>query len=134
MKVILDTNIFLSSALFGGKISRLHSFCFSATKVYISEFILREVEEKLLNKFGVEVEKVEFILSEISSTCIVAVPIGAMPEICRDADDNNILHLAKTIEADFIITGDKDLLDLKFFKKTEIISPANFSKRFVEEQ
>lgn len=134
MKVIFDTNVFLSAIMYGGKISRVHNFCLANTQIYTSAFILGEIEEKLIDKFGVEDSKVEYILSEIASTCLVVIPTGTIPEICRDKDDNNILHLAKFIHADFIITGDHDLLDLKFFKKTEIISPAGFSKRFIEEQ
>ena len=134
MKVVLDTNVYLSSVMFSGKVSRVHNFCFANSQVYISEYIIRELEEILLYKFKVESSKVELILSEIVSTCVVAHPKGAIPEICRDADDNNILHLAKSAQVDFIVTGDKDLLDLQFFKKTEIISPAEFVKRFIEEQ
>ena len=134
MTIILDTNVLISSIMYGGRVSRVHNFCFANGRVFISKFILGELEEKLLLKFNIENSKVGYILSEIASTCIVAVPKGLVPEICRDVDDNNILHLEKTIHADFIITGDKDLLDLKFFKKTEIISPADFAKRYIEEQ
>jgi putative PIN family toxin of toxin-antitoxin system len=132
--IILDTNILLSSVMYGGRVSRVHNFCLSNGEVYISKFILDELEEKLLYKFKIENSQVEYILAEIASTCITVLPKGVMPEICRDPDDNNILHLAKSVHADFIISGDKDLTDLKFFKQTEIISPRDFAKRFIEEQ
>lgn len=41
--------------------------------------------------------------------------------ICRDDDDNHLLALAKKSNADYIITGDKDLLDINKFEKTRII-------------
>jgi uncharacterized protein len=46
--------------------------------------------------------------------------------ICRDPDDDKFLELAKTIDADFIISGDKDLLELKQFQNTTILKPSQF--------
>ena len=53
-------------------------------------------------------------------------PRSEKPAICRDPDDNNILWLAQDIAADLIITGDQDLLVLKKFKNTQIISPREY--------
>ncbi len=44
-------------------------------------------------------------------------------KISRDYSDDNILALAKSANAKYIVTGDKDLLTLKEFEGTEIISP-----------
>jgi len=48
--------------------------------------------------------------------------------VCRDKQDNFILELAETSKAEFIITRDKDLLDLlnKKWKKTKIVKPEDF--------
>lgn len=46
--------------------------------------------------------------------------------VCRDPKDNFLLALAKDGKADYLITGDKDLLDLQKFGKTKIITIANF--------
>lgn len=46
--------------------------------------------------------------------------------ICRDFKDNILLEVALTGKADFLVSGDKDLLVLKKFKKTKIIFPADF--------
>ena len=57
---------------------------------------------------------------------IVVEPKSEKPSICRDKDDNNILHVADYINADIIITGDNDLLDLKKFNKIDIVRPRQF--------
>ena len=49
--------------------------------------------------------------------------------ICRDSKDNFLLALAKDAGADFLITGDKDLLSLKTFGNTKIISLNEFVKQ-----
>ncbi|MDO5615364.1 MAG: putative toxin-antitoxin system toxin component, PIN family [Cruoricaptor ignavus] len=46
--------------------------------------------------------------------------------ICRDIKDNFLLSLAKDSETDFLITGDKDLLELQFFEKTRILTITEF--------
>lgn len=47
-------------------------------------------------------------------------------DICRDPDDNHLLALCKDGKADLLITGDKDLLVLKKFRKTRVLAPAEF--------
>jgi putative PIN family toxin of toxin-antitoxin system len=47
-------------------------------------------------------------------------------DICRDDKDNFLLSLAKDGKADYLLTGDNDLLILKKFGKTKIITIANF--------
>jgi len=44
----------------------------------------------------------------------------------RDADDLYLLALAETVEADFILTGDKDLLSLQFHRQTKIVTYKEF--------
>ena len=48
---------------------------------------------------------------------------------CRDEKDNFLLSLAKDGKADFLISGDLDLISLKKFEKTEILTIADFVKR-----
>jgi putative PIN family toxin of toxin-antitoxin system len=95
---------------------------------------LNEFYGKLEGKFKTDPDTIAEVRLRMESDFEKVKPKGKIPDLCRDRDDNNILHLAKTIHADFIITGDKDLLDLKFFKQTEIVSPGPFSKRFIEIQ
>ncbi|MGB3524634.1 MAG: putative toxin-antitoxin system toxin component, PIN family [Flavobacteriales bacterium] len=54
------------------------------------------------------------------------VTVRSVVELCRDPDDDHFLALCKDGKADFLITGDKDLLVLKTFMKTRIIDPAEF--------
>lgn len=49
--------------------------------------------------------------------------------VCRDPKDNQFLDVAIASEALFLITGDKDLLSLKTFRTTRIITPREFLKQ-----
>ncbi len=50
--------------------------------------------------------------------------------MCRDAKDDKFIEVAFNGKADFIITGDKDLLVLNPFKNIEIITVNDFLTRF----
>jgi uncharacterized protein len=47
---------------------------------------------------------------------------------CRDPKDNYLLALAKDSSADFLITGDRDLLVLERFDRTQIVTYQDFLK------
>ncbi len=130
MKVIFDTNVILSSFITHGLSARVLDICIDHHKLYISAFIINEVTTKLKEKFKVNTKDInkskEFLLNNFE----VVNPRGTMPKICRDIDDNNILHLAEFIKADLIITGDKDLLVLKKYKKTLIITPRDYMEQY----
>lgn len=79
-------------------------------KKYFSETNL----EKLLNLFDVYGEIVQ-----VSSTV----------DVCRDEKDNFLLALAKDSKADYLVTGDTDLLIIKKFEHTEIVTYAEFEIR-----
>lgn len=51
---------------------------------------------------------------------------GDYPSLCRDPKDDYLLELAVSSSADFIVTGDKDLLELERIGKTVIVSPMDF--------
>ena len=51
-------------------------------------------------------------------------------ELCRDIKDNYLLALAIDGKANYLVTGDFDLLDLKMVDRTKIITISNFIKEF----
>ncbi len=48
--------------------------------------------------------------------------VNSVTNICRDPKDNYLLSLAKNGKATHLITGDKDILDIKMFGKTKILT------------
>jgi uncharacterized protein len=127
MRIVLDTNIYLSNFIFGGLTARVCTVCFEEHTVYISPFIKTEITQKLSVKFAYPTDKIAFVLKTIALVTQEVLPDNPMPDICRDADDNAILQLCAFIKADFLITGDKDLLILNTFGETKIIKPSVFA-------
>jgi predicted nucleic acid-binding protein len=56
-------------------------------------------------------------------------PAAVAADVCLDADDLHILGLAKTGRADYLVTGDEDLLILKRFGRCRIVTPRQFWSR-----
>lgn len=56
------------------------------------------------------------------------IDVSSSVDLCRDSKDNFLLSLAKDSKADYLITGDKDLLDLKKISKTKIITITDYLK------
>ncbi len=54
------------------------------------------------------------------------IDVQSIVTACRDPKDNFLLDLAKDSKADYLLTGDNDLLDIKNFGKTKIITINNF--------
>ena len=54
--------------------------------------------------------------------------IQDIPDICRDSKDNFLLGLCSVGSADFLVTGDMDLLELLEYQGTRIINPSEFEK------
>jgi len=130
MIVVIDTNVILSALISSGLSARVFDICLDLHDIYISEHIVKEVLDKLETKFKVSQRDINSTKAFIKKAFIKATPEGELPDACRDPDDNNILHLARTIDADLIITGDKDLIVLKKFGNTAIINPRTFIEKY----
>jgi len=109
--------------------------------VYQNEILLMsdEVLEELANvlkrkKFNryISQEDRELFLEVIVNRSVL-IESQVKIEVCRDPKDNHILELATSGEADFIITGDQDLLVLTPFQDIQIVTPdvwlTNFRSR-----
>lgn len=123
---MLDTNIFISAFVFRGKAAAVFDHCALREEMFVSQWILDELAQKLRSKFNTDEQDILEILSLIAEKSRLIQPHTPLPSVCRDPDDNNILQLAESIQADFLITGDKDLLVLDAYQGTRIVAPAQF--------
>lgn len=130
MKIVFDTNVILSALITQGLSSRVMDICIDSHQIFISSWIINEVLEKLLSKFRVKVSELKRVKDFLLNVSHQITPIGRIPTVCDDKDDNNILHLSEFVDADLIITGDKDLLVLKKYSNTKIIDPRMFMEEF----
>jgi len=130
MKIVFDTNVILSAFLTQGLSSRVLDICIDLHEINISPWIQKEVIEKLKTKFKISKGELKRVNNFLHSEFNIIKPSGEKPTICRDENDNNILHIANYLKVDLIITGDKDLLVLKEYSGIRIINPRQFMENY----
>lgn len=135
-KVVLDTNIFISAILFKGEPGKIIDLAITETiEVYISDSILKEIEQVLIKKFNLSPLIVRTIIDEIKDYAVVVRPKIKLNIIKADPPDNRVLECALEAKADFIVSGDKKhLLSLKKFKKIPLLSATQFLKNYYQKQ
>ena len=127
-KIIVDSNIWISF-LIGKNLLGLQNYIDSQKiKIITCNEQLTELSEVLkkpkLKKYFTKDQISEFFeLLDESSECIL---ISTKSNICRDAKDNYLVSLALDSYANFLITGDKDLLDLKKIGHTIVLKYNDF--------
>jgi putative PIN family toxin of toxin-antitoxin system len=131
LKVVFDTNIFISAFVIpGGKAEAAYSHAMRKEfTLYSSVAILTETAQKLREKFGWQQDKITSLLKAISK---VATVIRTEPHLhlLADEPDNRVLECAEAVAADFVVTGDKHLLFLKHFQNSTILKLPDFLKKF----
>lgn len=129
VRVIIDTNLWISFLL-SKRTSGLDKFFLDNTiTVLFSQELLDEFIEvarrpKLRKYFNIE--DLESLLNQINLHAeFVAVMSKSIA--CRDPKDNFLLSLALDSNANYLLTGDNDLLELKKIGKTQIITLTQFT-------
>ena len=128
MKVVCDTNVLISGILFGGHARAILSLAAQGAIVNcISPDILREMGEVLARpKFDLSPDQVSGILQLLGDSFETARPAARVAAIKTDDSDNRILEAAWAAGAKCIVSGDKDLLNLRAWRGIRILSPADF--------
>lgn len=126
LKVVLDSNIIVSALVYGGKPEQIYRLVLGRQiNAYISPFIISELIEILAKKFHFNQIKLRQIERKIRKKFTVVNPIKIL-KIVRDADDNRIVETAIEGNCEYVITGDKDLLDLGNYKQIKIATADEF--------
>lgn len=132
MKVILDTNIWISMIIFTGKLEAIYNRWLTGDiKTCFSEVTYNELETKLI-KFSLECDKrevVEEFIGILNKRCEI-YRISEKYYKCRDPKDNKFLDISDCFGAEYLITGDKDLLVLKKIGMFKIINPTTFIEKY----
>lgn len=126
VKAVIDTNVFISGILFGGIprkvvqtiLTREYIFC-------LSPELKAEILIKLDRKFLLAQSTLLYI-EELLDTYGHKYNPDQKITICKDPGDNFLLELAEKAKADFLVSGDKLVLELNNHKNTNIISPREF--------
>ncbi len=123
MKVVFDTNIFISALIIpGSQAEKAISKIIQGDDILlISKEIIVEVLSVLSSKFSRDREELSHVAIVLSELGEFISPVKQV-KILRDEPDNRILECALSGYAEVIVTGDKDMLKLATYKKVRIIT------------
>lgn len=124
LRIVLDTNVLLSAIVCNGKPRKLFQMGIDGKyKILISKETLDELSEVIQRpKFKMTREGIVRIVSALMETGQNVQITSNFEVINNDPDDNIIINTAYDGNADYIVSGDKDIKDLKNFKKIKIVS------------
>jgi len=131
IRIVIDTNIWISY-LIGQTLSHLtERILTERIKILFSEELLAELVEVLhrrkFKKYFTS-ENIQELIGLIDAKNFESIEITSQVKACRDEKDNFLLDLCVSGNADYLVTGDADLLVLNPFQHTEIIDYRSFEK------
>lgn len=125
MRVVLDTNVLidglkdeysyekkiLDEVVSGGLSAYANKQTIQENRLLSGQLVLEENYSKFLDEFFTQVQQ---------------TPRGPHVNIVRDPEDNKILASAIAAKAEYLITSDRDLLDIANYRGVKIVRPAQF--------
>jgi uncharacterized protein len=132
MRIVLDTNVFVSGIFFSGPPHRiLRAWRDGRLQIVYSAAIFREYE-RVLNELSEDFPEVDGqpFLSLLRRYAVLDQPERVPGISCRDPEDLKFIDCLLHSRADCLVTGDKDLLDVKL-KMASILTPRQFCDRYL---
>ena len=129
VRYVFDTNVIISALLFeNSKPAQAFQYALANGEILLSFDLLEELNEvlgrKKFNKYVTNEEREEFLEAIIDRAVLIEI-VDNVQE-CRDPKDDKVLELALNGEAQYIITGDRDLLVLNPFRNLKVITVEDF--------
>lgn len=126
MRVVFDSSVLVAAFATHGVCHELSEYCLKNTTILCSDYISDEVQRILIQKIKVPVKKTSEIIHYLKRQTQWISPENILVENLRDPKDRMVISTALSGGADYLITGDKDMLVLRTVKKTVILSPRDF--------
>ena len=130
-RVVVDSNVIVSALSHGGKPDQVIRLAEKGQiELYLSSFIIKEVTVALISrKFQWDPERVKDAL--LGFRRAVVEPGLPRLHVVPDDADNRILECGIAADADYIVTGDRGLLELGTYRNVRILNPHAFLREIV---
>ncbi len=132
MRAVLDTNVIVSATLIrgGNEDKIMRAWQRGAFDLVLSPAILEEIgrvfyHEKILKARWMTEAEIVLLLETLAQRSVL-VPGTMSVRACRVPEDDNFLAAAVEGRAQYVVSGDKDLLALKRYRRVRIVKPAGF--------
>ncbi len=127
--IVIDTNVWYSAVVYGELPESVIFYCLDACKIVLSEDIVHELLDRLKVKAKAPYRWLRILRLHLDRLTVI-VPAGeSITQEVRDPKDVHVMAVAHAEKCDYVITGDKDLLELGSYQQIQIVS----SRQFLEE-
>ena len=134
MRAVLDTNVLVSAVLSrGGAPDRvLRAWRDGAFQLVTSLALLEEPERvlarpRIVERLGWLPSESRMFVAALAESAIVAGASGELKVVAADPDDDRVIEAAVERDADYIVSGDRHLLDLGSYRDIPVVTPAGFA-------
>lgn len=134
IRAVVDTNVLISALISKKPSYPLQVYHLIKSEDFLlitSPTILEELEDVISRKDLIKLhqrtpKQIQEILKEIVETSLIVPGLVSVEVVKEDPDDDKFIAAAIEGQADYIISGDKPLLNIKEYHGVKIISPADF--------
>jgi putative PIN family toxin of toxin-antitoxin system len=130
MKLVLDANVLISAYFWRGNPYKVFNRIVDGLDLlFISDEIVDEIDRVIRKpKLHTTLEQINDFITEIVELGknVVISTQDRITGVCRDPDDEKYIECAVACKADYIISGDRDLLDVKRYNDVSIISVSEY--------
>jgi len=133
IEIVLDTNVLISSLLFKGELAGVVDLWKKGRIIPIFSRDTFDEFKTVLEypKVSLTTQEMKVIIEEEVLPFFEVIEVtDKIKGVCRDADYDKFIACAVSASADFIVTGDKDLLDMGRYKSVKIVSAFEFLRIF----
>jgi putative PIN family toxin of toxin-antitoxin system len=133
VRIALDSSVLIAAHISrAGVCAELLEDLLLHQELVTSEFILEELERKLLEKFSFPQREVGQVAAFLRRAAVVVVPTNLPSDVCRDPTDIPVLGTAVGGNCTLLVSVDRDLLDMQRINEIPIIRPGEYWRRTTE--
>ncbi len=136
MRAVIDTNIIIRAVIkprgtVGPVLGRLRNGEFTAiyTEAILEEILAKLALPRISKKYEIGDNAVEDLLVLLALRGELVNP-SRLVRVCRDPDDDMFIEAALEGKAEWVVTGDQDLLTLEKFERIHFVTPRTFLQSF----
>jgi putative PIN family toxin of toxin-antitoxin system len=126
VRVFLDTNVLASAFATRGLCNELYEYVLDKHDLITGEVIIEELRSVLKRRFGASAADIKIVEEILGDQIVVPRPSDPHPLEIKDPDDKWVLATAVAGNADVLVTGDSDLLEVASKSPLRIMTPREF--------